>query len=128
MRASTDDLFFSWQASGGHQVSADGNGFGVQDSTDCWLCLEQASGWEQVSADAKDLVKRLLDRDHKTRITAEEAWQHPWLQENCHEEEGCDLANELYEMSALSPANTPPAWHETPAGSHLVRNAWAHHL
>ncbi|KAK9857553.1 hypothetical protein WJX84_009379 [Apatococcus fuscideae] len=88
----------------------------------------QAPGWQQVSDEAKDLVARLLDRDHNTRITAEQAWEHPWLQENCHEEEGCDLATELYEMSSLHPSSEPQAWHDTPAGSHVVRSAWAHHL
>lgn len=73
-------------------------------------------------------MARLLDRDHDTRITAEQAWEHPWLKGNCHEEEGCDLATELYEMSSFHPGSPSQAWHETPAGAHVVRNAWAHHL
>lgn len=35
--------------------------------------------WEKVSEEAKDLLKRMLDPDHKTRITAAEALKHPWF-------------------------------------------------
>ena len=88
--------------------------------------VSQADGWEDISEEAKDLVRRLLDRDHRTRITADQAWSHPWLQHNCHEEEGCDLASEFLEVSSRGPSATATAWHETPAGSHVVQNAWAH--
>ena len=35
--------------------------------------------WEGVSAEAIDFVNRLLDRDYNTRLTAEQALQHPWI-------------------------------------------------
>eukprot|EP00826_Nyctotherus_ovalis_P029609 TRINITY_DN2344_c0_g2_i1.p1 TRINITY_DN2344_c0_g2~~TRINITY_DN2344_c0_g2_i1.p1 ORF type:complete len:451 (+),score=103.28 TRINITY_DN2344_c0_g2_i1:187-1539(+) len=35
--------------------------------------------WEQVSEEAKDLLKKMLDPDYKTRITAAEALKHPWF-------------------------------------------------
>jgi calcium-dependent protein kinase len=35
--------------------------------------------WAHVSADAKDLVKKLLDRNPSRRISAEDALQHPWM-------------------------------------------------
>jgi calcium/calmodulin-dependent protein kinase IV len=33
-----------------------------------------------ISASAKDLLQKLLDIDPKTRITADQALQHPWVQ------------------------------------------------
>ena len=35
--------------------------------------------WEGVSPEAVDFVNRLLDRDYNTRLTAEQALQHPWI-------------------------------------------------
>ena len=35
--------------------------------------------WDGVSAEAVDFVNRLLDRDYNTRMTSEEALQHPWI-------------------------------------------------
>ena len=35
--------------------------------------------WPSISAQAKDLVKSLLTKDVKKRITAEDALNHPWL-------------------------------------------------
>ncbi|MCJ8740418.1 hypothetical protein PDJAM_G00058580 [Pangasius djambal] len=37
--------------------------------------------WAHVSAEAKDLVSRLLVRDAKRRLSAEQVLQHPWVQE-----------------------------------------------
>ncbi|KNA18999.1 hypothetical protein SOVF_065580 [Spinacia oleracea] len=36
--------------------------------------------WPKVSDNAKDLVKKMLDPDPKTRLTAQEVLEHPWLQ------------------------------------------------
>ncbi|KAL6503942.1 CDPK-related kinase 6 [Orobanche gracilis] len=35
--------------------------------------------WPSVSPEAKDFVKRLLNRDHRKRMTAAQALTHPWL-------------------------------------------------
>ena len=35
--------------------------------------------WAGVSPEAVDFVNRLLDRDYNTRLTAEQALQHPWI-------------------------------------------------
>ncbi|XP_073024621.1 calcium-dependent protein kinase 29 [Primulina eburnea] len=40
------------------------------------------SPWPSVSNAAKDLIKKLLTRDPKKRITAAEAIEHPWLQKD----------------------------------------------
>ncbi|KAA3672066.1 uncharacterized protein DEA37_0005031, partial [Paragonimus westermani] len=37
--------------------------------------------WGCITTEAKNLVDRLLTRNPYTRITAEEALRHPWLQE-----------------------------------------------
>uniref|UniRef100_A0A2N9IUX4 non-specific serine/threonine protein kinase n=1 Tax=Fagus sylvatica TaxID=28930 RepID=A0A2N9IUX4_FAGSY len=40
--------------------------------------------WPVVSPEAKDFVKRLLNKDHRKRMTASQALTHPWLRdENC---------------------------------------------
>ncbi|XP_022736785.1 CDPK-related kinase 4-like isoform X2 [Durio zibethinus] len=42
------------------------------------------SPWPSVSPEAKDFVKRLLNKDHRKRMTAAQALTHPWLRdENC---------------------------------------------
>ncbi|XP_073131664.1 CDPK-related kinase 3-like isoform X2 [Henckelia pumila] len=35
--------------------------------------------WPSVSAEAKDFVKKLLNRDHRKRMTAAQALAHPWV-------------------------------------------------
>ena len=35
--------------------------------------------WKEISDDAKDLIKRMLTKDIKKRITAPEALKHPWI-------------------------------------------------
>ncbi|KDO30665.1 CAMK/CDPK protein kinase [Saprolegnia parasitica CBS 223.65] len=35
--------------------------------------------WVNVSPDAKDLVRKLLERDPRTRLSAHEALRHPWM-------------------------------------------------
>lgn len=35
--------------------------------------------WPSLSADAKDFVKRLLNKDYRKRLTASQALSHPWL-------------------------------------------------
>ena len=35
--------------------------------------------WDNVSASAKDLIKKLLTKDQKQRISLEQAMNHPWF-------------------------------------------------
>ena len=35
--------------------------------------------WKKISSEAKDLIRKLLDKNSKTRISAEEALIHPWF-------------------------------------------------
>lgn len=37
--------------------------------------------WEKISDQAKDLISKLLERQADMRLTAEEAYQHPWIQQ-----------------------------------------------
>lgn len=36
--------------------------------------------WSSVSPEAKDLVKKLMMKDHEARLTAVDALAHPWIQ------------------------------------------------
>ncbi|KAL4557214.1 hypothetical protein LXL04_035387 [Taraxacum kok-saghyz] len=42
------------------------------------------SPWPSVSLEAKDFVKRLLNKDHRKRMTASQALTHPWLRDEKH--------------------------------------------
>jgi len=37
--------------------------------------------WENISEEAKDLITKLLNRQADERLTAEEAYAHPWIQQ-----------------------------------------------
>ncbi|KAJ1405221.1 Serine/threonine-protein kinase, active site [Sesbania bispinosa] len=39
--------------------------------------------WPSLSPDAKDFVKRLLNKDFRKRLTAAQALSHPWLANHC---------------------------------------------
>lgn len=41
--------------------------------------------WPTVSPEAKDFVKRLLNKDYRKRMTAAQALTHPWLRSGNHE-------------------------------------------
>ncbi|GLT48293.1 hypothetical protein SLA2020_219260 [Shorea laevis] len=43
------------------------------------------SPWPSVSPEAKDFVKRLLNKDHRKRMTAAQALTHPWLLDENHD-------------------------------------------
>ena len=42
--------------------------------------------WEHISDSAKDLISKLLERQADMRLTAEEAYQHPWIQQQIDKE------------------------------------------
>ena len=60
----------------------------------------EGEAWENVSKEAIDLVKRLLDRDYATRITAEQALSHPWIMSQCGTE-GCLFDDAAIDMLPL---------------------------
>ncbi|KAG8092243.1 hypothetical protein GUJ93_ZPchr0012g21434 [Zizania palustris] len=39
--------------------------------------------WSSISPEAKDFVKRLLNKDYRKRMTAAQALSHPWLRNEC---------------------------------------------
>ena len=41
--------------------------------------------WKNISRDALDLVKKMLTFDYSSRITAEEALNHPWIKKKAQE-------------------------------------------
>ncbi|KAE9598052.1 hypothetical protein Lal_00003938 [Lupinus albus] len=40
--------------------------------------------WPSLSPEAKDFVKRLLNKDYRKRMSAAQALAHPWLRDNTH--------------------------------------------
>ena len=42
--------------------------------------------WQEISKSAKDLITKLLDRQADMRLTAEEAYNHPWIQQQKNKE------------------------------------------
>nr|AAC13355.1 calcium-dependent protein kinase-b [Paramecium tetraurelia] len=38
--------------------------------------------WNKISEDAKNLIKRMLTKDYQLRISAQEAYNDPWIQKN----------------------------------------------
>jgi calcium-dependent protein kinase len=40
----------------------------------------QSSVWNSVSAEAKDIITKILERSADMRLTAQEAFDHPWIQ------------------------------------------------
>ena len=52
----------------------------VEDNTQCEIDFP-SKYWDKISEPAKDLVRKMLYADPKTRLTAKEALQHPWLVE-----------------------------------------------
>ena len=36
--------------------------------------------WDDISDEAKDLIQKLLNKNHRSRLSAVEALQHPWIQ------------------------------------------------
>jgi len=47
--------------------------------------------WRKVSLESQDLIKQMLEKKAKDRITAKEIKNHPWIQGNCVEEQGMQL-------------------------------------
>ncbi|GFY84033.1 CDPK-related kinase 3 [Actinidia rufa] len=53
---------------------------------DMWRLIQifDDSPWPGVSAEAKDFVRRLLNKDHRKRMTAAQALTHQWLRDENH--------------------------------------------
>jgi calcium/calmodulin-dependent protein kinase I len=56
---------------------------------------EFGEGWDVISESAKDLIRKLLVKDPKKRLTAEQALQHPWLRKDT------DLSQKQLQMNRL---------------------------
>lgn len=63
--------------------------------------------WTDISEEAKDLTRRLLERDVTHRLTAEQALQHPWMASNAAAN---DLNGKKRDAASASAASAmPPA-------------------
>jgi len=55
------------------------------------------SVWQAISDEAKDLISQLLERQADMRLTAEEAYNHPWIQQQRQKEfSGVDISKDLF--------------------------------
>lgn len=57
--------------------------------------------WDSVSVEAKDLIARLLQVDPNKRLTAETAWDHPWLKVHPEVLAARDLGSNLVTFKAF---------------------------
>lgn len=61
--------------------------FNSRNTTELKLLIEKAplrfpeEEWGSASTEVKDFINKLLNRDSKKRLSAEDAIQHPWIQE-----------------------------------------------
>ncbi|KAF5743443.1 Calcium-dependent protein kinase (CDPK) family protein [Tripterygium wilfordii] len=62
------------------------------------------SPWPSVSPEAKDFVKRLLNKDHRKRMTAAQALSHPWLR---NENDAVPLDISIYKLVKAYVRATP---------------------
>ncbi|KAG6579299.1 CDPK-related kinase 4, partial [Cucurbita argyrosperma subsp. sororia] len=62
------------------------------------------SPWPTISPEAKDFVKRLLNKDHRKRMTAAQALTHPWLRD---EDLAVPLDNFIYKSVKAYLCATP---------------------
>ena len=51
------------------------------------------TSWKSISSNAKSLVKKLLEYDSSLRYTAQEALDHPWINQKNHEEENVNSSS-----------------------------------
>ena len=61
-----------------------------------WNCKYQIEGeiWNEISSEAKDLIKNLLNKDHKLRFSAEQALNHIWFRKFNYADENKFISNE----------------------------------
>jgi calcium-dependent protein kinase len=62
----------------------------------------EAKSWNRVSADAKDLITKLLRYKFKTRISAREALNHPWITNLANRPSDETMENVLTNISAFN--------------------------
>jgi calcium-dependent protein kinase len=51
--------------------------------------------WQNISAEAKDLIDKLLERQADVRLTAEEAFCHPWIQRQRRMDDEVEIGTEV---------------------------------
>ena len=57
--------------------------------------------WDNISDDAKDLIRRILVKDPKDRLNAEEILQHPWIMgDGTPQKELTDIPDKIKEYNA----------------------------
>lgn len=65
----------------------------------------QSEPWPKISNHAKDVVKRMLNRDPEKRATAEEILSHEWMRENgvaSDEPLGNEVLNRIKQFAAMN--------------------------
>ena len=55
--------------------------------------------WSTISDEAKDIINKILERSADIRLTAQEAFEHPWIQSER------DKENNLVELNPVMISN-----------------------
>lgn len=50
------------------------------------MLVNVAEDWGKISEDAKNLIKKMLEKDPNKRISAKDAYNDPWIQKNAPSE------------------------------------------
>lgn len=64
-----------------------------------YLCPYVDDHWKKVGEKAKDLLKKLLEKDPNRRLSAADALNHPWFEGSSHEGVHLASSNFLTELS-----------------------------
>ncbi|KAK9946886.1 hypothetical protein M0R45_012328 [Rubus argutus] len=85
------------------------------------LDLESAP-WPSISDAAKDLIKKMLTKDTKKRITAAEVLEHPWMKKDVQSnEQAKETCSKGHSRNAFRRRNS---WPETNVQQHRHRWQW----
>jgi serine/threonine protein kinase len=47
-----------------------------------YIFIKVESVWRKISSNAKDMIKKMIERDMEKRMCVETALQHPWIHDN----------------------------------------------
>lgn len=66
-------------------------------NSEMFLLRFPATKWDKISDSCKNLIKKLLEVDSFTRLTAKEALQQNWFKSRRNLSDGCDISNDSHD-------------------------------